>query len=253
MRIVSSTCWWRRSRPGSPACRGPCAPSAPRDRGLLGHAGHDHVRVADGLDLLEAVAVGQGVEAREQLVEHRDQGLGRGPGRQRSEPDDVGEQDGHRLEAIDDHAFALLEPGGDRRRQHVEQQALRRHLLGLELAGAIADQGLEVLAVGLDGLGHGVEAGAELTDLIFARDLGPHREVLVGEALDRLDSAITERVSIVPMMIDTTSASAITASDTLIASEPAWPRAARMSVSVMSTPSTPGHRPSASRGPGSGT
>ena len=90
-----------------------------RDRVIgdrLRDPGDDHVRIADRLDLLEAVLLGELVERAEQLVEHRDQLLGAGPRRQRGEPDDVREQHGDRLEPIDDQALAGLEPVGDRRR-----------------------------------------------------------------------------------------------------------------------------------------
>ena len=83
----------------------------------LRDAGDDHVRVADRLDLLEAVLLGEPVERAEQLVRAsspaasggvRDDSVG--------EPDDVGEQHRDRLEPIDDQALAGLQPVGDRRR-----------------------------------------------------------------------------------------------------------------------------------------
>ncbi len=42
----------------------------------FGQAADDHVRVADGLDLLQPVALDEGIEGREDVVQHADQ-LGR--------------------------------------------------------------------------------------------------------------------------------------------------------------------------------
>ena len=71
-------------------------------RARVGHARRDHVRVADRLDLLEAVALGEIVEVAEQPVEQADD-LGR---RQavgsRREVDDVGEQHRRRRELVGD-------------------------------------------------------------------------------------------------------------------------------------------------------
>ena len=71
-----------------------------------------------------------------------------------------------RVEPIDDQALAGLQAIGDRRGQHVEQQALRRLLLVGELLRALLDEALEVLVVILDRLGHRVEVLAELADLV---------------------------------------------------------------------------------------
>ena len=80
------------------------------------NAGGDHVAVADRLDLLEPVSLGQGVEVAEQVVEHADD-LGR---RQvlgmRREIDDVGEQDRRGGELVGDGLGLRLELLGDRAR-----------------------------------------------------------------------------------------------------------------------------------------
>ena len=96
------------------------------------HAGRDHVRVADRLDLLEVVALREGVELAEQSVEQPDD-LGRGQAlRTRREVDDVGEQDGRGAELVGDLVRARLQPFGDRAREDVEEQGLRALVLGRE-------------------------------------------------------------------------------------------------------------------------
>jgi len=51
-----------------------------------------HVRVADRLDLLEAVLLSEPIERAEQLVQHRDELLGARARRTAGEAHDVGEQ-----------------------------------------------------------------------------------------------------------------------------------------------------------------
>ena len=103
------------------------------DLGVIGagrrHARRDHVGIADRLDLLDVVALGQEVEVREQVVEETDD-LGRLQAvRQRREVDDVGEQDRSRGELVRDRGSVGLEPLGDRPRQDVQQQGLGTVLL----------------------------------------------------------------------------------------------------------------------------
>ena len=94
-----------------------------------GHARGDHVAVADGLDLLDAVALGENVEVAEQVVEHADDFGRRKAPRERSEVHDVREQDRRRAELVRDRLRLGLEPVGDGPGQDVEQQALRSRLL----------------------------------------------------------------------------------------------------------------------------
>ena len=69
-------------------------------------ARRDHVRVADRLDLLEAVALGERVELAEQSIEQPDD-LGRRQAvRSRREVDDVGEQHRRRRELVGDRLRA---------------------------------------------------------------------------------------------------------------------------------------------------
>ena len=90
----------------------------------FGGAGDHHVGVADGLDLLESMSLGERVEAAEDLVEHGDDPGRRFLGRERREVDDVGEQDRDLVVVVGDDAFSALQPVGDRTRQDVEQQGV---------------------------------------------------------------------------------------------------------------------------------
>ena len=92
-------------------------------------ARRDHVAVADRLDLLEVVPLGQRVEVAEQVVEDADDLGGRQAFRQRREVDDVGEQDRRRAELVGDRLRLRLEPVGDRAGEDVEQQVLGSLLL----------------------------------------------------------------------------------------------------------------------------
>ena len=58
-------------------------------------AGDHHVRVADRLDLLEALSLCERVETAEDLVEQGDNASRRFMGGERREVDDVGKQNGH--------------------------------------------------------------------------------------------------------------------------------------------------------------
>ena len=94
----------------------------------LGQPAGDHVGVADGLDLLQPVALGEPVEAREQLVEGRTTCAG-GSLAAAGEAHHVGEQHRDVGEPVGDHRLAGFEPLGDRCGQDVEQQPLGSLLL----------------------------------------------------------------------------------------------------------------------------
>ena len=88
-----------------------------------------HVRVADRLDLLHAVMVGDVVEDREDVVQdlhrlHRRELLGHA-----READDVGEHHRHVGVALRDVHLVALEAVGDRGREDVEQEPLAPLLL----------------------------------------------------------------------------------------------------------------------------
>ena len=90
----------------------------------VGDARRDHVGVADGLDLLEAVALGERVELAEQSIEQPDDLGRRQPVRSRREVDDVREQHRRRRELVGDRLRRVLQPLGDRAREDVQQQVL---------------------------------------------------------------------------------------------------------------------------------
>jgi hypothetical protein len=80
--------------------------------GLPREAADDHGGVADRLDLLEAVAVGELVAHREDPVQQVDD-LGRREAcRERREPHDVGEEDGHVVEPVGDDGLVTEPRGG---------------------------------------------------------------------------------------------------------------------------------------------
>jgi hypothetical protein len=101
---------------------------------LVVEAGGHHVGVADGLDLLQAILLGQFVEAREDLVEHGENLLRRQAFGDPGEVHDVGEHHRDFGKAVGDRLGAVLQAFGDRRRQDVEQQSLRTLLLDLQQA-----------------------------------------------------------------------------------------------------------------------
>ena len=83
--------------------------------------GYRHVCIADGLDLLDPVDLGQLVEPAEQIVEegdHERRIRALGP---RREPDEVGKHDCRVRVGIRDPDLAVLEPVGDRPRDGVGQ------------------------------------------------------------------------------------------------------------------------------------
>ena len=104
----------------------------------LRHAADDHVRVAAGLDLLQAVAVDQRVEVGVKTVEEPDQVARRGIAGPLGVAGDVGEQDGGVVVLVgNDVARRVFQAFGDRRRQDVGQQCLRPLVFGLHrLSGA---------------------------------------------------------------------------------------------------------------------
>ena len=96
------------------------------------NSGGDHVAIADGLDLLEAVPLGEGVEVAEQVVEHPDHLGGRQVLSTRGEIDDVREEDRSLAELIGDGLRLRLQLVGDRPGEDVEQQILRPVLRAAE-------------------------------------------------------------------------------------------------------------------------
>ena len=98
----------------------------------------DHVAIADGLDLLEPIPLGEVVEVTEQVIEVADHLGGRETLRPGREVDDVGEQDRGRPELIRDRLGLGLQPVGDRARQDVEQKVLGLCLLDPERCERIA-------------------------------------------------------------------------------------------------------------------
>src|SRR4051812_24937848 len=97
-----------------------------------GNARRDHVAVADRLDLLETVLLGQRVEMAEQAVKYADDFGGRQSLRTWREVDDVSKQHRRGGEVIGNSVRARLQSLGDRGRQDVEQQALGPFLLPAE-------------------------------------------------------------------------------------------------------------------------
>ena len=83
----------------------------------LGQPGHDHVGIADRLDLLEPVALGQPIEGAEDLVRDGHDAVRLGAFDERREVDDVGEQDRDIVVGFGDPALLALEAVGDRLRQ----------------------------------------------------------------------------------------------------------------------------------------
>jgi hypothetical protein len=107
---------------------------AARRRDARGH----HVTVADRLDLLEVVLLGERVEVAEQMVEVPDDLARREPLRPGREVDHVREQDRSRLEVIRDRLALGLQLLCDRARQDVEQEVLRLGLLHLECSQRVS-------------------------------------------------------------------------------------------------------------------
>ncbi|MCY1303342.1 hypothetical protein D9M69_414630 [compost metagenome] len=97
-----------------------------------------HVGVADGLDLLKAAIVGNGVEFEEDLIEDGNQLLGAHACRETRKRHDVREQNSHVRKAVGDEfrnaardqVRTRFQPFSDRVGQQIEQQPLRQFLLG---------------------------------------------------------------------------------------------------------------------------
>ena len=87
------------------------------------HAGHGHIAIAGGLDLLNAMRRGQPVELGDHLVEERDGARSAEPLGKFGEADEIAEQDGGLGDAVGDAlAWPLLQTLGDRLRQDVGEQ-----------------------------------------------------------------------------------------------------------------------------------
>ena len=103
-------------------------------------SGNSHVRVADGLDLLDA-ALGAGlVELREELVQVVDQLGGTEARRRFGETDEVGHQHRHVVVAVGDVCLAGVESSDDRRGQNVEQQRTRTGPLRVQVVQYLVEQ-----------------------------------------------------------------------------------------------------------------
>ena len=102
-------------------------------RPRLRHAAGHHIGVADRLDLLQPMLLGEPVELEKDAIEEADQrcaGKRRGAG---GEADDVGEKDGDGRQIVGDHlARLVLEALRDRCRHQIEQQPFGALVLGLE-------------------------------------------------------------------------------------------------------------------------
>ena len=97
------------------------------------HAGHRHIAVAGGLDLLNAMRCCEPVELGDHLVEERDGARRAKPLGKLGEADEIAEQDGGLGDAVGDAlAWPLLQTLGDRLRQDVGEQ---RVSLGTRVVG----------------------------------------------------------------------------------------------------------------------
>lgn len=84
-----------------------------------GDACDRHVAVPACFDLFDARCLGQAVEFAEQLVETLDNLIGLHAGRNLSESDDIGKEDGGTLVMISDVAFTVAKASGNLGRQDV--------------------------------------------------------------------------------------------------------------------------------------
>ena len=108
----------------------------------LGDAGRDHVGIADGLDLLDAVALGQAIEHGDQRVQHRYGLAGAEAARERHEARDVGKEDRRLGERVGHGLGGLgLQPLDNGVRQDVAQERVGLGLGVLGQAEGIEDGG----------------------------------------------------------------------------------------------------------------
>ena len=96
-------------------------------------AARRHVAVADGLDLVDPVALAQLVERAHQPIEKVDDLLGGKVVRRRGEAREVGEHDAEHLDPVGDALFASrLQPRRDRLRHDRRDQSLGARMLVLQ-------------------------------------------------------------------------------------------------------------------------
>ncbi len=148
-------------------------------RPWLDQATRDHVRVAYGLDLLEAKLGGESIEFRKQQVEEVDEPGRRELRRQVGEADKIRKQNGRIRHVIGNHRLALVEPRYDQPGQDVQEQRLRLLLLDAQL---LHDDPLAIPQPLL--LDAGIDAGAEQDRIERLR------HVVLGAGLDARRDAV---------------------------------------------------------------
>jgi hypothetical protein len=94
-------------------------------RARLREATHHHITVANGLDFLQAILLGNIVKRREDRIQDLHDTLGCQTSRHGREVDNVGEQDGDFAELIGNRSLPLLEALGNRLRQDIQQESFR--------------------------------------------------------------------------------------------------------------------------------
>ena len=125
---------------GKPSRRGEHVERHVGDRGGMAfacfrHAAGNHIGVADGLDFLKAMLLCELVELGKDPVQEPHQFVRSQPAGTWREVDDVGEQNGHRVELVgDDLVRVLLKSRGDRGRHQVEKQVLGTIIFAFQLA-----------------------------------------------------------------------------------------------------------------------
>jgi hypothetical protein len=178
-----------------------------RGRGVAGHRrrqpGHRHVGVADGLDLLDAMALGGGIEGGEDLVEQRHDTLRPERGGERGEAGDVGEDDRRVVVALGNRAAgALFEALGDLVGHDIVDERVRLRLGGAgQMQGVVYHQkddahhrhrrqGVDLVHEGRIGPDDGLMAGKCVPGSEVAGE--GHRRDTAGEP-DALDAKDDER------------------------------------------------------------
>jgi len=126
-----------------------------------GEAAHRQVAVADGFHLLQAKLLRQIVERAHQVVEDREGFVGAQGCHQLGEALEIGEQHGHIAHLLGDLGFPPLQPAGNRRREHAEEQSFILLILLIHQ-----------LRLGLQALHHAVERLPQLPELIFRLQIG---------------------------------------------------------------------------------